>query len=450
MKVHNAVRTAVEPALTLLLRVCVAALILTACDPVSAGNVDSAHKGAWRSRAGGLSVFIANDLPHQRYLANITLGSPPQRFSLTIDSGSTDVWAPAVDSTGCAPSCPAGFSFGPASSSSIVDLHEVFNATYGLTPDLQVVGEYYNDIVGIEGAEIHNMTGNIADSLQYVDSPRTPVGFHSLHDVDGFLQIAVGNIPPTLYEAGYVGFIGLGSRYAEAIFRNPQRGPPSPNDTYPTIYDQLYLQGYTVRRLFSLWLGPQAAPTGELLFGGIDRSKFKGSPLRRTPVLLSDGLFTDWAVNLTSIVDSNNETELISESDGIEVILDSGAPNMYLPVAVANAVAARFNATIHSGFPYVDCAVRNLWSESLSFSFSAVEGHLSPHITVPIPEVVYPFGDPANIGDVRATDGTPLCYLGVQGTPGPIYLLGHTFQRSAYLVFDPDELTISLAQANGC
>jgi len=200
--------------------------------------------------------------------------------------------------------------------------------------------------------------------------------------------------------------------------------------------------------MFSLWLGPQSAPFGELLLGGVDHSKFKGSRLRSSPVILdSDGLFEDWAVNLTSVVDNTNGAELLPSASGATVILDSGAPNMYVPASFANSIAARLNATTHAGFPYVDCVARELWKKTLSFTFSPVSGGSPPHIVVPIPEVVYPFGDPANIGEVRAADGTPLCYLGVQATPGPTYLLGHTFQRSAYVVFDADELSVSLAQA---
>ena len=120
---------------------------------------------------------------------------------------------------------------------------------------------------------------------------------------------------------------------------------------------------------------------------------------------------------------------------------------MYLPMDLAADLSTRLNATTQQGFPYVDCAVKKLWSEHLDFTFAATKGGQPPQISVPLPEIVYPFGDPANIGEVRAGDGTPLCYLGVQGTPGPVYLLGHTFLRSAYVVFDADELTISLAQA---
>jgi hypothetical protein len=95
----------------------------------------------------------------QRYTMNVTLGTPPQRFGLTIDSGSADTWVPAANSSGCAPSCPPGYSYDPSASSTIVDLDLVFNATYGLTPEFHMVGEYYNDTVGIGDARIADMTG---------------------------------------------------------------------------------------------------------------------------------------------------------------------------------------------------------------------------------------------------------------------------------------------------
>ena len=100
----------------------------------------------------------------QRYLVNLTIGTPPQHFALAIDTGSADLWVPKPNSTGCQPNCPPP-TFNVADSSTIRALGLPFNATYGLTPDLQVTGEYYNDTLHLGSAVIPNMTGKHASWL---------------------------------------------------------------------------------------------------------------------------------------------------------------------------------------------------------------------------------------------------------------------------------------------
>ena len=121
---------------------------------------------------------------------------------------------------------------------------------------------------------------------------------------------------------------------------------------------------------------------------------------------------------------------------------------MYLPLDVADAVAAGMNATTYQGFPYVPCEQRSS-SKSLEFGFDS-NGKTGPRITVPYGEIIYPYGDPANIGNVTAEDGTELCYLGLIGTEGPVFLLGDTFIRSVYLVYDVDGLEVRMARPRYC
>jgi Eukaryotic aspartyl protease len=97
----------------------------------------------------------------QRYLVDLTIGTPPQHFALALDSGSTDIWVPTANSSGCRPNCPPP-TFDPADSATIRALGLPFNATYGLTPDLRVPGEYYNDTLRLGRAIIPNMTGRQA------------------------------------------------------------------------------------------------------------------------------------------------------------------------------------------------------------------------------------------------------------------------------------------------
>jgi Eukaryotic aspartyl protease len=212
------------------------------------------------------------------------------------------------------------------------------------------------------------------------------------------------------------------------------------------LYDQLYQHGYISSRLFSIWLNTESASTGSILFGGVDHSKYYGS-LQYTPVVTSGpapGVFTGWAVNVMSLLLHNGKhsTNLLPNNTTLTSILDSGSPNMYLPSSVVDTVATDMNSTMHAGFRYVDCALHRS-IKALEFRFGA-SGH-GPRIRVPYREIIYPYSDPANIGPVNGKDGRQLCYLSLIETTGPIYLLGDTFIRSTYLVYDVDHLQVGMA-----
>jgi hypothetical protein len=257
-------------------------------------------------------------------------------------------------------------------------------------------------------------------------------------------QLAVANVPSYFYDIGIFGLLGLGSRQSEAVNTNPT----DKRVTFPTLYEQLEFHGYTNRNLFSLWLNDQSASTGTILFGGIDHTKYHGK-LQTVP-LRTDGpdhLFTGWAVNLTSVEHFNGTSgkkkSLTAPAEVIAVVLDSGSPNIYLPTDIATPFANQLGATEVNGTAYVECQLRqSTKDQTLDFAL----GWNGANISVPYPELIYPFGFPANMGKITAPDGTRLCYLGLLGSPGPIYLLGDPFIRSTYMVFDVDNLEVSMAQ----
>lgn len=387
----------------------------------------------------GITLPIFNDFAHQHYLINISVGTPPSLYSVLLDTGSTDFWLPAWNSSGCTPDpCKPG-TFNPADSSSAVDIHVPFNVSYGLTPGSGMLGEYYNENISVGNAVIKNQT------------------------------FAIANVPAPITPSTFWGILGLGSRYSTSSFTSPW----SPvfhqlNATYTPLWESLFETGLVPRHLFSIYLNRQSADVGTITFGAIEgpeSGKYEGE-LETVPVLLSGPLFTGWAVNLTSV--TRTTTHCANSSSGaepktepltpdnftIQVVLDTGAPNMYLPTPLYAQIAAPLTPTYHKNpegnpTPYVRCALRNVSQPYLSFSFGGGGATHAPTIRVPYDELIYPFGLPANLGEVRGEDGAELCYFGVVETPGPVFLLGATFLRSVYAVFggEAGEWRVGMAQA---
>lgn len=339
-----------------------------------------------------------------------------------IDTASTDLWLPLPNSSGCAPNpCPPG-TWNPDDSITSVSTGLPYNVSFGLTPDLTVNGEYYNDIVRLGGVILENQT------------------------------LATADVPKPLFDGNLWGILGLGSRYGEGLFGSPASPVAGqPDATYTPVWENLVHWGYIERRLFSIWLNDQAAKTGTILFGGFDEEKYEGE-LRSVPLILGtvggEKVFTEWRVNLTSVsrADENGNVELLTASNfTIQVILDTGSPNMYLPTDLYAAITAPLNPAIISTFPYVACTFRDS-TTALEFSFPGRNRSEGPKIRVPYREIIYPFGYPANMGEIRDSEGNELCYFGLQPTDGAIRLIGATLIRSAYMVYDAENLEIRMAQ----
>ncbi|KAJ4313093.1 hypothetical protein N0V94_007127 [Neodidymelliopsis sp. IMI 364377] len=374
-------------------------------------------------------VPLYNDLAYQRYNINIAIGTPPQTFSLLFDTASTDLWVPEANSSGCAPDCPFGFAFDPTASSSITATNIPFDARYGLTPDLAVIGSYYNDSISVSGLPA------ITDA-----------------------RFAVGDLPKLLFVQGNRGIFGLGSRLSESVYSSPTspyRG--NLNATYTPLWERLALTSPSRKREYSVWLNAQGAKKGSVQFGGEDPSKHIGT-LARVPLNLDPktGLFAEWNINLTSVTRTYAESphdkkitkRLTPRNYTVAFTLDTGSPNMYVPTSLYNAIVEDLNATeIMNGAPYVPCSLRSISTGYLDFDFATRTKGRAIKIRVPYSEIIYPPGLPVTVPPVEDRDGEVMCYFGVVPNDGPVRLLGATFLRSAYVVFDADGLEVRMAQS---
>lgn len=230
---------------------------------------------------------------------------------------------------------------------------------------------------------------------------------------------------------------------------------------YPNLVDQMVEQGFIPTKAYSLYLNDYQSSTGNILFGGVDTDKFIGG-LTVIPILRDAQTqnYTSFTVAMTaaSIAFANGTTYNASlPSDSLDAILDSGTTLSYFPDDVAtplfDAVGAYTYSSLGStGLTMVECS---LLDSGLVFTFRFNE---TVSIAVPADELVinvfegYQGEFPASI---------PLespCLFGIQNSGDSLpsesarqvdfALLGDTFLRSAYVVYDLDNRQIALAQAN--
>lgn len=191
-----------------------------------------------------------------------------------------------------------------------------------------------------------------------------------------------------------------------------------------------------------MWLNDLDASTGQVLFGAVNTDKYHGS-LQTIPILKSAGNYSNFLIALSGI--SVNGVNLSSSSLPVAVTLDSGTTLMYLPNEITRPIYQQFGARTDTRFgeitAYVSCALAQE-DRTIDFTFSGIK------IAVPYNEIVLPSTSGDGSG-FKFNDGSPACVFGIgtSGGGGP-FVLGDTFLRSAYVVYDLSNNQISLAQTN--
>lgn len=123
-------------------------------------------------------------------------------------------------------------------------------------------------------------------------------------------------------------------------------------------------------------------------------------------------------------------TSTTYSNSSLPVLLDTGTTLSYLPSSIISKFARDFNATTHSdGTLEVDCSVASEYG-TVDFKFDGET------IQVPFQEFIVEVG--------RS------CYVGALPSDAMLPVLGDSFLRSAYVIFDIDNSAIYLAQGADC
>ncbi|KAK4219107.1 aspartic peptidase domain-containing protein [Rhypophila decipiens] len=366
---------------------------------------------------------LVNNITGGAYYIDALIGTPGQRVSMILDTGSSDAWVVSPVADLCRST----------------RLQEYYQqscyGTYSATDSktFELISRNTFDIMYLDGggaagdfiADDFTIAGTTIKSLQMGYAKRTSRG---------------------------TGILGIG--FNSSV---------SADKPYPNIIDELQNQGKIATKAYSLYLNDRRSDTGSILFGGIDRSKFIG-PLTILPILKPNNtkIPRSFEVEFTSLtVESTSGPLTISapttyDNSPFPAVLDSGSTLSYIPDQMAQQVFKKLGVitdTQFTGLSLIDCAYlkSNL---TMTFQF------LTAAISVPVWEMVLDHlleGYEHLIPKQTSKSFSDVCIFGLQSTGTfeddgvktiDFALLGETFLRSAYVVYDLTHHEIGMAQAN--
>jgi len=238
---------------------------------------------------GGHAIPLETFLTTQ-YYSEITLGSPPQSFKVVLDTGSSNIWVPSSKCTSI--SCFLHTKYEAKRSSSYKANGTAFSIQYG-TGSME--GYVSNDVFTIGDIQIKGL-----DFAEAVKEPGLTFAFAKF---DGIMGLAYDTI--------------------------------SVNGMVPPFYKMIE-QNLIDEPVVSFRIGPSEDDAGEAVFGGIDKSHYKGDihyvPVRRKAY---------WEVELEAMTFGDETLEL--ENTGAAI--DTGTSALGVPTDVAEMLNTMINAT---------------------------------------------------------------------------------------------------------
>ncbi|MCJ1394672.1 hypothetical protein MMC18_007552 [Xylographa bjoerkii] len=340
------------------------------------------------------------------YVANVSIGTPPQTVSIQIDTGSSDFWVNTPNSNQCT-SGPFGCPFGTYSANASSTYQYVNSLLFdSYLAGTNVSGDFATDVLSFAGATLKNLTMGIA------------------------------------YESfDLVNIWGIGQPNNEGFAKGLQQYPNSPF--------QMVQNGLIQSPTYSLWMNSPNATAGSLLFGGVDTSKYQGQ-LATLPVEKnSSGLYDYFRVNLSSISLNGSPVSTNASEFPQTAVLDTGNPLTIVPDDTFQNIVAELNLTnmVMNGLAYTPCSLASS-AVIFTFQFAGV------NISVPISSLVTApnaLALQAYTGGNFKVPDPGMCVLMIVPmalTRSTYIVLGDSFLENAYVVHDLANSLISLAPTN--
>ncbi|KAI8639018.1 aspartic peptidase domain-containing protein [Parasitella parasitica] len=433
-------------------------------DPV----ISSMQQQTGLSKRDPSAAALYNEAGSQ-YLVDVSIGTPAQNFSVTLDTGSADLWVPG---SSCSQAdCPNGH-FDQTASTTFKSLDKDFALVYGIGA---VNGTYVTDTVTVAGATVHNQQFALASTTSQLLTNTNLITASQARSNESLSTRALASTATTENPVAN-GILGLG--YPK-LTGSSSKGLGVYN---PFVFN-LVANDVISDPVFSIYLN-KASPygwVGEIIFGGVDSTKYTGnltylpvaslsstksSGKKRASLPDNDSNYY-WMVGAqgVAVADSSsaaapNTTANSTESNVVldlpfsspsAFILDTGTTLTYLPSAMAQKIVEAFagqdySLDENSGTYIVNCeAAKSTAQLELKMASSATAEPVV--VSVPASQLVLPL-------DGASAESAMYCFFGVapiatSSIGNNLYLVGDSVLRSIYMVYDLGQNRVGIAAAAG-
>ncbi|KAI9304765.1 aspartic peptidase domain-containing protein, partial [Cunninghamella echinulata] len=343
------------------------------------------------------------------YFGEIAIGEPSQKFNVVFDTGSSDVWV--VSSKCNTEDCK----------------HHKQYISKQSTTNQPYITDMNNSNINEDGImEIRYGTGQIEALL---NRETMTIGGIKLTD-----QI-IGEATSLSHEFSNLPFDGIFGLGLAPLARSTHAPP------FYTMMEKKYLD----QPLFAMYIQTQG---GEIDFGGLDPTRFTG-PMIYTPSM--DDHY--WMVHINQIKLGNATfTNNTLSSSSRRAIVDSGTTLMIVTPEDAQAIHGNIPGAINNGDSTWSVPCQNvnqlppleLTLNNISAGNTTTNNTTSPPQILSLPPSAYILSplNPAN----------PMCISGISGqkldNEENTWILGDTFMKHFYTVFDYGNKRIGFAVAN--
>ncbi|XP_071993524.1 cathepsin E [Engystomops pustulosus] len=260
------------------------------------------------------------------YFGQISIGTPPQVFTVVFDTGSSNLWVPSIYCT--SPACTEHSRYQPSLSSTYQSDGQSFFIQYGT-----------GNLTGVLGIDQVTVQGITVQKQVFAESVSEPGS--------------------TFQDANFDGILGLAY-------------PSLAVDGCTPVFDNMIAQNVVELPLFGVYMNrdPNSQEGGELVFGGFDTSRFSGQ-LNWVPVTVQGY----WQIQVDSILVEGQE---VFCSQGCQAIVDTGTSMITGPTTDIQLLQEYIGATETDGEYGVSCS--NLSSmPTVTFVINGNNYDLSPN-----------------------------------------------------------------------